>query len=81
MAFVYALKSEVSGRYYIGSTVDVRRRLAQHNSGMTIATRHLRPWTLVYSEQLRTVADARKRERQLKSWKNRPYMQRMVGVP
>ena len=81
MAFVYVLKSTITGRYYIGSTQDVSLRLSQHNSGMMRSTRAGRPWTLVYSEQLRTVADAMKRERQIKSWKNRPYMQRMLGVP
>jgi structure-specific endonuclease subunit SLX1 len=48
--FVYLLKSEVSNRTYIGFTVNISRRLKQHNglrSGGAKRTRKGRPWKVV----------------------------------
>lgn len=45
--FVYVLLSEGTGATYVGITVDVERRLAQHNgllSGGARRTRMGRPW-------------------------------------
>ena len=74
MFYVYVLRSEPDGRYYVGSTKDVNLRLAQHNSGMTLSTRKGRPWKLVLSETFGTLGEARRREQQIKSWKNPDYM-------
>ncbi len=35
MYFVYILQSEKDGSYYTGSTEDVEKRLAEHNSGIS----------------------------------------------
>ena len=40
MAWVYMLRGS-SGRYYIGSTTDMQRRLEQHRRGHTHSTRRL----------------------------------------
>ena len=48
--FVYLLKSEVSNRFYIGYTVNLRKRIRQHNgeiSGGAKRTRKNRPWKIV----------------------------------
>ena len=80
MFSVYILQSQKNGRYYIGSTKDVTQRLTQHNVGMTKATKGLRPWQLVYTQAYETLAQARKREAQIKSWKNRSYLQKALGL-
>ena len=78
--FVYVLHSEKSRRYYIGSSKDVEQRLAQHNSGMMRSTRPHRPWLLMYTESHETLVEARRRESQIKSWKNPSYMERTLGL-
>ena len=78
--FVYVLRSEKRDRYYIGSTQDVAQRLAQHNAGMMKGTRGLRPWRLVHAEAWETRAQARQREGQIKSWKNRAYLEKTLGL-
>ena len=49
--FVYLLKSEVSNCTYIGYTIDITRRLKQHNgiiaTGGAKRTRTHRPWKVV----------------------------------
>ena len=49
MAMVYVLNGNNGRRVYVGSTVDVSRRIRQHNgllSGGAKRTRSCRPWTL-----------------------------------
>ena len=80
MFFVYVLHSKKRDRYYIDSTKDIAQRLAQHNAGMTKTTRTLRPWRLVYTEVFETLPEARAREAQIKAWKNRSYMEKVLGL-
>ncbi|WP_460542805.1 GIY-YIG nuclease family protein [Echinicola sediminis] len=67
MYTVYAIKSLVDGRVYVGFTSDLRRRLLQHNSGKTKSTKGYRPWELIYSEEAETSVIAREREKYWKS--------------
>lgn len=53
--------------YYTGITTDLKRRLAEHNSGCGARyTRSRRPVVLVYSEPAGSRAAAAKREYQIK---------------
>ena len=70
MPAVYILQSEKTSRFYIGCATEVLVRLTQHQRGQTISTRGRGPWVLVYQERFETLAEARRRERQLKSWKS-----------
>ena len=48
--YVYLLKSQVSNRTYVGYTVNIKRRIRQHNGiikGGAKKTRKGRPWKLV----------------------------------
>jgi len=63
------LKSEKNGRHYIGHTGDLKRRLAQHNSGQVKSTRAYLPWKLIYTEAFVDKKLAYAREMQIKSYK------------
>ncbi len=69
--FVYILESESSGRFYIGQTGDLAARLSYHNANYSLALKNRGPWKLVYKEEYPTRAEAVRRERQIKSWKDR----------
>jgi putative endonuclease len=69
MYFVYILKSLKDGKLYTGCTDDVERRLVEHNSGKSTATRNRRPLVLVHSESFESKSDALKREYFLKTKK------------
>ncbi len=47
MKYVYILQSENQrDRFYVGSTVDLDRRLDEHNSGNSVHTNKYRPWKM-----------------------------------
>ncbi len=69
MHFVYILRSDVNGKYYIGSTEDLNKRLNYHNSGKVKSTKAFKPWKIIYKETFKNKIDALKRERQIKSYK------------
>jgi putative endonuclease len=78
MPTAYILESQRSGRFYIGSAKDAETRLAEHQRGQTPSTRGRGPWTLVYREEFGTIAEARRRELQLKSWKSHRSIQTLI---
>jgi putative endonuclease len=77
-AWVYILRSDRTGRFYIGHTTDILRRLALHNARAVKATRHQAPWTLAYTEGHSDTTSARKREWELKKLKSRIILQRLI---
>ena len=65
--YVYVLKSDLNGTSYVGHTNDPEKRLIEHNSGKSLATRKKGPWELVYIEKYETRSEAAARERYLKT--------------
>ncbi|MGA2582280.1 MAG: GIY-YIG nuclease family protein [Tepidisphaeraceae bacterium] len=65
------LRSEKTGRRYVGSCQDLVNRVAQHNRGESKSTRHSIPWTLIYDERFESRSDALRRERYFKTGKGR----------
>ncbi len=67
-AWIYILRLR-SGGLYIGSTVDLKRRVEDHLHGHGCRTTHLDPpMELVYQEQHETIEQAERREYQVKHW-------------
>lgn len=66
MYFLYIIKSYKKNRYYIGSSSDPAKRLAEHNNGYTKSTKPYRPWEIIYTESFRTKQEACKKEWYLK---------------
>lgn len=49
MYYVYILRSVADTRHtYVGTTQNLRARLAQHNSGKSIHTNKFKPWTVQF---------------------------------
>jgi putative endonuclease len=67
--FVYILRSQSGGKYYVGSTQDVNIRLELHNGSKARWTRKHQPWEIVHTEKFETRGEAIRRERQLKQLK------------
>jgi len=66
MHYVYLLRSQSNGKFYIGCTSDLKKRFYQHNHEKSLATKSGIPWDIVYYEAFSTKALALERERKLK---------------
>ena len=66
MYYTYVLRCS-DGNFYIGSTVNLRRRVVEHQAGRVGATASRLPITLEYYEACRSEVRARLREKQLKT--------------
>jgi len=71
MYFVYILQSTKDKRTYVGYTKNISVRLQQHNSGYVKATKHRRPFKVLFFENFHTEIEARKREAWWKSGSGR----------
>ena len=78
MYYFYILYSPQSDRYYVGHTSDLEGRIKKHNTNHKGFTGHYHDWQLVYSEQFASKALAYAREREVKSWKSRIKIERLI---
>ena len=67
MWYVYILKSLKEGRFYVGSTNDLRRRVQEHKEGLCESTRHRAPVNLEAYIAVKNELVARSLEKYLKS--------------
>jgi putative endonuclease len=81
MFLVYILESCVDKSYYIGQTNNLEERIKRHNQSRSVFTKSKRPWKLVYFEKYETRSLAIKREKQIKAWKNRNYIKKLIERP
>ncbi len=67
------------GSYYVGSTRNLDVRLNQHRNGHVQTTSKRLPVHLTYQEDFGNYRDAYLRERQLKGWKSRHALERLMN--
>jgi putative endonuclease len=67
-----------NGRYYIGSTNNLSRRLNEHNQGKVRSTKNLRPLNLAFFQEFATLIEARRTELKLKSFKNKLILKKII---
>jgi len=78
---VYAIKSLIDSRIYVGLTENLERRLEEHNQGRTRSTKGYRPWKLIYKEEVETRISARKLEKYYKSGCGNEILKKINEVP
>ena len=81
MFHVFVLRSEKTGRFYVGSAADVEKRLQRHNRGDAKSTRHGVPWAVLHTESFVTRSEALHRERYYKTGRGREEIQRLLANP
>jgi putative endonuclease len=74
MFYVYVLHSDKDAGLYIGYTGNLRKRLIEHNAGAAFATSYRGPLELIYYEAYGEAADAKGREKFLKSGSGRKFL-------
>lgn len=76
--YVYVLHSSKNNNFYIGLSLNLRRRLAEHNKGLSFSTQFNRPWRLLYYEAHINELDARRREKYLKTTAGHQALRKML---
>jgi len=79
MPYVYILESVKDGRYYIGSTIDLKKRLKHHKCGATPSTKRFGELRLVFQQYYDKIEDARYVERKLKKLKRKDYIKKIIN--
>jgi len=54
MFHVYIIYSKKPDRYYVGYSIDLDKRLNEHNSGISTFTAKAADWELMYSKKFET---------------------------
>lgn len=79
--FMYILECS-DGSYYTGSTIDLERRILQHQNGEGANhTKKRLPVTLVYYEEYQRIDDAFYREKQVQGWSRKKKEALIFGNP
>lgn len=79
MFYAYILYSKNRDRYYIGSTINLAERLKKHNTNHAGFTGHTGDWCIVWFETFDNLRDARLKERQIKNWKSRVMIEKLIS--
>jgi len=68
-----------NGKYYVGSSEDVDRRIEEHQRGKTKSLKYVLPVELKAFIECKTVVQARQLEYMIKKMKSRKYIEGLIG--
>ncbi|MGI6278559.1 MAG: GIY-YIG nuclease family protein [Patescibacteria group bacterium] len=83
MYYAYVIKSQFSGKIYIGQTGNLEKRLQRHNKIInnkktSYTYKNKGPWVLIYKEMFPGRKEAIKREKQLKTAQGRKFIKEYI---
>ncbi len=82
VALFYILHSPSSNKFYIGHTTEpIEERLRKHNTNHKGFTGKYQDWIIVYVENFQSKNEAYAREREVKSWKSRRMIEKLIHTP
>ncbi len=79
MYFAYILYSSTRDKYYVGACKDLDKRILKHNTNHAGFTGKTGDWILKWSEVHQEKTDALKREKQIKAWKSRKMIEKLIA--
>ncbi len=79
MFYIYILYSSYIDKYYIGFTEDLNDRIYKHNNKHRGFTASANDWELKYSEEFITKQEAINREKEIKNWKSRKMIEKLIN--
>lgn len=74
MYYTYVIRSKKDGKWYTGTTNNLRKRFKEHNDNKVVSTKGRGPFILIYYEACSNQADAYAREKYLKSGPGKRYL-------
>ena len=80
MHWVYILQNDISGKFYIGYTEDLQRRIAEHhcNKKGRWCNQQQGQWQLAHKESFSNKREALIREKEIKRKKSRRYIEHLI---
>ena len=79
MWYVYIIRSVAFPKQeYTGATLDLRRRISDHNDGKSSHTKKFKPWTLIWYCAFRDKYKALEFEKYLKSHSGRAFAKKRL---
>jgi putative endonuclease len=78
MFYCYVLRSQKTGRRYVGSCENLTERIRRHNAGDSKATKLGAPWVLLQSESFASRPEAARRERYYKTGRGRDELDKVL---
>jgi len=77
MFYCYVLRSEKTGRRYVGSCENLDDRIRRHYAGESKATKQGVPWARIQPESFATRSEAAQRERYYKPGRGRNALDKL----
>ena len=84
MYYVYAVYNQANNKLYIGQTENLEERIRLHNDKEfkgSYTSRFSGNWKFVYQEEVSTRKEALAREKQLKSYRGREFIKKLILFP
>ena len=79
MCYTYILYSETIDKFYIGHTCEnIDERLRKHLSNHKGFTANIKDWKIIYYETFENKSLAYKRELEIKSWKSKTKIKKLI---
>ena len=76
--YTYILRSGSTGRFYVGHTANLAKRIAEHNNNRTFSIKNRGPWEVIYTQEFSTRAAASQREREIKRMKSHRWIDQLA---
>lgn len=80
MGYTYVLKCS-GGSYYIGSSTNIKERLAAHETAKVKYTKSRLPIKLIFVKEFQAYSEVKSFEYKIKSWKKRKSIEKMLLKP
>ena len=78
MFYTYVLRSKKDKKFYVGYTKDLKLRFEEHENGRVESTSNRRPFELIYYEACLDQQDATHREKYLKTYLGKMFLQKRL---
>ena len=79
MFLVYILFSQTLGKFYIGMTSDIEKRMQKHLENHDGFTSNAKDWKIVFTQEFDDKSSALKREAQIKNWKSKKMILNLIS--
>lgn len=78
--YVYVLESLKDNQKYVGFTTNLKKRLQEHQKGLSFSTKPRLPMKLIYCEACLNKEDAIRREEYLKTTRGRRFLVKRLKI-